>query len=611
MSSTLVESPVSTLHLPGCTRQPIEDVRRSPSHEGSIEAQLIQVAQLVVLASQHHTSEYNRLKYGPTGSPMLYVPFSIQMPSRVKQLQEHQARCVEQQAWWLCEKKVPVQSVVMVEVESDPLQPRLRRPSSSNNLQDELTAAMSESLPRNLRPIPPMASDVQIKTSDTHPINVSMVIPFEVLQAMSSQLIRTDDRHPVMFELSSTYSLDRISVHTPTPPPEINVPALPTPQSTLLSTSAPASSATSRPPIYSLTRPTKFSHFLWTNAALRRGLYSAVNTHAKRVRPKPTVPNDCPCGSSDRGLKSQPRRSNGPQRPLDSSGSNDCEKGEDCSLPRSLSAPVSTDLKQPPLAAQPVPPELASTSLPDLSSSYSSSQQPSVSLGNLLLSSCPGKKVRLSGPVKGRCGVCRDLRQDMQRIKEFGVTCIVCCLDDEELQLLGVSWSEYWRIADEMGIDILRIPTPEGLVPASLDTFDAQLTLLIQQYTLHGASVLVHCRGGVGRAGLIACCWVLKLGLCGGVEAEAPSTIAYTAPENLPELKPSRTNPDPPSASVNQATIQLVERVIVFIRRRRSPKAIETYEQVQFLVDYVEFLRKKTNAATDSEFILDWDTQID
>ena len=44
---------------------------------------------------------------------------------------------------------------------------------------------------------------------------------------------------------------------------------------------------------------------------------------------------------------------------------------------------------------------------------------------------------------------------------------------------------------------------------------------------------------------------------------------------------------------VRRDTLQLVERMIGSIRRRRSVKAIETYEQVKFLVDYVEFLRER------------------
>ncbi len=47
---------------------------------------------------------------------------------------------------------------------------------------------------------------------------------------------------------------------------------------------------------------------------------------------------------------------------------------------------------------------------------------------------------------------------------------------------------------------------------------DSHLTKLIESYTLRGDAILVHCRGAVGRAGIIACCWMLKLGLCGWIE---------------------------------------------------------------------------------------------
>ena len=46
-------------------------------------------------------------------------------------------------------------------------------------------------------------------------------------------------------------------------------------------------------------------------------------------------------------------------------------------------------------------------------------------LGNLLLSSCPGKRLRMDGPVKGRGPVCRDLATDMRRIKSTGTDAIV------------------------------------------------------------------------------------------------------------------------------------------------------------------------------------------
>lgn len=134
---------------------------------------------------------------------------------------------------------------------------------------------------------------------------------------------------------------------------------------------------------------------------------------------------------------------------------------------------------------------------------------------------------------------------------------------------------------------------PEGLAPADPEELDGHLTRLIQAYTLRGIPVLVHCRGGVGRAGLVACCWALKLGLCGWIETQptrGASRISFTAPEDLSHAPPAGGEPTP---AVRRDTVQLVERAITLVRRRRSAKAVETFEQVKFLVDYVELLRKK------------------
>ena len=180
-----------------------------------------------------------------------------------------------------------------------------------------------------------------------------------------------------------------------------------------------------------------------------------------------------------------------------------------------------------------------------------------------------------------------------------------------------------------------------------------QLDFLIQKYTLQGQSILVHCRGGVGRAGLVACCWMLKMGLCGwtqevqlhghvnmatnGVDLPQPPVTVKKTPAdaffqciNRPTLSPpaapapiSSDHSDPshpattdensrprsptgtpilsttppagaapaPEMPIQWSTVDLIERVVRVVRWRRSVKAIETYEQVRFLVEFVEFLR--------------------
>lgn len=159
-----------------------------------------------------------------------------------------------------------------------------------------------------------------------------------------------------------------------------------------------------------------------------------------------------------------------------------------------------------------------------------------------------------------------------------------------------------------------RIPIPEGLAPTDPALLDAHLTRLIHIYTLRSIPILVHCRGGVGRAGIVACCWLLKLGICGRVmpNSGVGSGTAFTAPEDLPEV----TFEDEQKAEneIREDTMNLVERAIGVVRRRRSPKAVETYEQVRFLVDYVELLRERRHAVDGTgvdPLVESWDAQID
>jgi hypothetical protein len=135
---------------------------------------------------------------------------------------------------------------------------------------------------------------------------------------------------------------------------------------------------------------------------------------------------------------------------------------------------------------------------------------------------------------------------------------------------------------------------PEGLTPLSPKDLDRALTPLIERYTLQGESVLAHCRGGVGRAGLVAACWALKLGLLGWLETDP-----------APAPQKGEQQPQQQQAHLRRDTLALVQRAISVLRARRSTKAIETYEQVRFLVEWVEYLRAQgrwrspASAATD------------
>lgn len=195
------------------------------------------------------------------------------------------------------------------------------------------------------------------------------------------------------------------------------------------------------------------------------------------------------------------------------------------------------------------------------------------SIGNMFLSSCPGKKVRLDGAMHGRAPICRDLKLDLTRIKALGIRAIVCCLDEEELQLIGSPFHAYRDEVEAQGFDLIRLPIVEGYAPQDLVRFDMVLTMVILNYTLRGASVLVHCRGGVGRAGLVGAAWLYKMNLMAPLRASG----AALAPE---------------TASAYDTATMLIRAV----RQRRSLRAIETAEQARFLVHYVQYLMEQERA---------------
>lgn len=98
-----------------------------------------------------------------------------------------------------------------------------------------------------------------------------------------------------------------------------------------------------------------------------------------------------------------------------------------------------------------------------------------------------------------RSAIDRDLTADLERIASLNVKLIINCLSDEELGFLGSPWPKYVAAAHKLGIDILRMPMPEGLAPLTVEDVDREMERVITQYTTKGIDVLAHCRGGIGR----------------------------------------------------------------------------------------------------------------
>ncbi|KAI8812230.1 protein-tyrosine phosphatase-like protein [Cladochytrium replicatum] len=206
-------------------------------------------------------------------------------------------------------------------------------------------------------------------------------------------------------------------------------------------------------------------------------------------------------------------------------------------------------------AAKPSPPEWTTPS------PYSGVlKYPGTKHGNFALSSCPGKKVRLStGPVNGRAMINRDLDHDFERLALAGITMVVCCLADEELEYLGAPWPKYSAAAARKKIDIVRIPIVEGQCPQTMEELETVL-IKIDERVRSGTHVLSHCRGGIGRAGLVACCFLLRNGY-----------------------------------------LSTADRAVQLVRMRRSPKAIETIMQEDYIRRYAEWIKKHGSGVEEKE----------
>ncbi|THH08152.1 hypothetical protein EW145_g2895 [Phellinidium pouzarii] len=690
-------------------------------------------AQLAHLASQHHASEYSRLKFGMKGSPVAYVPLSLQSPAHFRELQAQQEACAEQKAWWISDRSSislseKPQNVVLIPENGEEMRgrPNVEVPEEnqtlpamvsppSSDIQKEISAAISSQISY----FTASSSTHTTKTSQTHPINISLVIPSEILPVVALQLIHAPKPSPILFRLPQNCYLDRVTTvatlsthrykpfYHPTSPsflpssrPGDNYPCHAHPsltwsqpgsdellQSALQGDLTSSFQDTSLPSLETLEKVDGSMpppHFFIPSQLPLRGFMTASPPHPvpmelppPNLLPIPTLSNPpsgvirrvprheravsappalhflkgaqrksakelskgIPRNRSDPEVTSSPASLNVLPSILDT---NTVKENElDCSDPNSNTqheiqlppSPLGACLSQNTPNTKKVdqrglmlPPSLplSGTALQQHKpfSPFSICETPTAvqRLGNLFLSSCPGKKVRLTGPVKGRGAICRDLRTDLIRVKNLGVGCIVCCLNDSELDFLGAPWSEYSEIANSLGLDVLRLPIPEGLAPLNAASVDAHLTQLIAKYTLHDIPILVHCRGGVGRAGIIACCWMLKLGLCGWKNADlcsrthdagssmvpssfSPFSTMLSRNAFMPSMEASSPlTPNIMGAAVPRvcrATIQLVERAISVVRHRRSLKAVETYEQVRFLVDFVEHLDAKARRGCD------------
>lgn len=128
--------------------------------------------------------------------------------------------------------------------------------------------------------------------------------------------------------------------------------------------------------------------------------------------------------------------------------------------------------------------------------------------GRIGITFCPGKHDYLAHTGAWA----RDLTTDVKAIADWGAKLVVTLVEPAELQALKVPFLGHE--IQHQGLDWLHLPIADFSVPD--DAFEAQWLThgrTIRGLLRDGTDIVVHCKGGLGRAGMIAARLLVEMGM--------------------------------------------------------------------------------------------------
>lgn len=104
----------------------------------------------------------------------------------------------------------------------------------------------------------------------------------------------------------------------------------------------------------------------------------------------------------------------------------------------------------------------------------------------------------------------RDLDMDLDRLaREYQTQVLVCLLQDDEFEELEIQGLV--PAAEARGWDVLRLPIRDVSVPDDPAAVAKVIASVIEK-ARQGSNVVIHCKGGLGRAGTIGACVLVASG---------------------------------------------------------------------------------------------------
>jgi ADP-ribosyl-[dinitrogen reductase] hydrolase len=130
--------------------------------------------------------------------------------------------------------------------------------------------------------------------------------------------------------------------------------------------------------------------------------------------------------------------------------------------------------------------------------------------GKIGITLCPGKK-----QAHGMTGSWnRDLETDIAATKSSGYSALVTLMEEHELKYYGVPKAHMESITKSHELDWFFLPIQDVDIPDAEfeQAWKVAGRQLISLLT-NGQSIVVHCRGGLGRSGTIAARLLVELGI--------------------------------------------------------------------------------------------------
>jgi ADP-ribosyl-[dinitrogen reductase] hydrolase len=127
--------------------------------------------------------------------------------------------------------------------------------------------------------------------------------------------------------------------------------------------------------------------------------------------------------------------------------------------------------------------------------------------GRIGMTFCPGKR----DPAAMTGSWDRDLGVDLKAVVDWGASALVTLMEDHELKKLGVR--VIGQHVKSMGMEWFHLPIRDVSIPdASFETAWETAGQALRAMLKNGQGIVIHCRGGLGRTGLIAAQLLIELG---------------------------------------------------------------------------------------------------